>query len=83
MAEHVVVNDQVLTPTYTKGLAEKIKELLQTEAYGLYHIMNSGECSWYEFADRIFELLGMKPNFGRPWPEVLQVYLKEQKHLTS
>jgi dTDP-4-dehydrorhamnose reductase len=33
-----VVNDQVLTPTYTRDLAEKIKELLQTEAYGLYNI---------------------------------------------
>jgi dTDP-4-dehydrorhamnose reductase len=59
-----VVNDQVLTPTYTKDLAEKIKELVQTEAYGLYHITNSGECSWYEFAAKIFELLGLKPDFG-------------------
>ncbi len=59
-----VVTDQLLTPTYTKDLAAKIKELLQTEAYGLYHITNSSECSWYEFASKIFELLGMKPDFG-------------------
>jgi dTDP-4-dehydrorhamnose reductase len=59
-----VVNDQVLTPTYTKDLAQKIKELLQTEAYGLYHITSSGQCSWYEFAGKIFELLGLKPDFG-------------------
>jgi len=59
-----VVTDQVLTPTYTRDLAEKIKELLQTEAYGLYHITNSGQCSWYEFAAKIFELLGGKPDFG-------------------
>jgi dTDP-4-dehydrorhamnose reductase len=59
-----VVNDQVLTPTYTKDLAEKIKELVQTEAYGLYHITNSGECSWYEFAAKIFELLRLRPDFG-------------------
>ncbi|MEM1867999.1 MAG: dTDP-4-dehydrorhamnose reductase [Thermosphaera sp.] len=59
-----VVTDQVLTPTYTKDLAQKIKELLTTEAYGLYHITNSGQCSWYEFARRIFELLGIKPDFG-------------------
>lgn len=59
-----VVTDQVLTPTYTKDLADKIKELLQTEAYGLYHITNSGQCSWYEFAGKIFELLEMKPDFG-------------------
>jgi dTDP-4-dehydrorhamnose reductase len=59
-----VVDDQVLTPTHTKDLAQKIKELLQTEAYGLYHITNSGQCSWYEFAGKIFELLSLKPDFG-------------------
>lgn len=58
-----VVNDQVLTPTYAKDLAEKIKELMQTKAYGLYHITNSGQCSWYEFASKIFELLDLKPDF--------------------
>ena len=59
-----VVNDQVLTPTYTRDLAEKIEELIQTEVYGLYHITNSGECSWYEFAAKIFELLDLNPDLG-------------------
>jgi dTDP-4-dehydrorhamnose reductase len=59
-----VVDDQVLTPTYTKDLAEKLKELLQTEKYGLYHITNSGQCSWYEFAKAVFELMGLKPDFS-------------------
>ena len=59
-----VVNDQVLTPTYTRDLAEKIKELVQTEAYGLYHITNSGECSWYEFAAKVFELLDLHSEFA-------------------
>jgi len=58
-----VVNDQVLTPTYTKDLAKNIKELIQTEAYGLYHITNSGECSWYEFAAKIFAILRLAPDF--------------------
>jgi dTDP-4-dehydrorhamnose reductase len=59
-----VVEDQVLTPTYTKDLAERIKELVQTEAYGLYHVTNSGQCSWYEFAAKIFFFLGLKPDFA-------------------
>lgn len=59
-----VVDDQVLTPTSTRDLAQKMRELLQTEAYGLYHITNSGECSWYEFAKKIFELLGLKPDLA-------------------
>lgn len=58
-----VVNDQILTPTYTKDLARKIKQLLLSESYGLYHITNGGECSWYQFAEKIFELLALKPDF--------------------
>jgi len=59
-----VVTDQVLTPTYTRDLAEKLKELLQTKAYGLCHITNSGQCSWYEFAGKIFELVDLRPDFS-------------------
>jgi dTDP-4-dehydrorhamnose reductase len=59
-----IVDDQVLTPTYTKDLAQAIEQLVQTDAYGLYHITSSGQCSWYEFAARIFELLGLTPDLG-------------------
>jgi len=59
-----VVNDQVLTPTYAKDLATVVARLIQTDAYGLYHATNSGACSWYEFAGRIFTRLGMRPDFG-------------------
>jgi len=51
-----VVNDQVLTPTYTKDLALAVAHLIKTNHYGLYHITNNGSCSWYEFAMAIFEL---------------------------
>ena len=59
-----VVDDQVLGPTYAKDLAEKLRELFQTRAYGLYHITNSGQCSWYEFAGQIFKLAGLNPNLA-------------------
>lgn len=54
-----VVNDQWGCPTYTKDLAEKIMELIQTDRYGTYHISNSGSCTWYEFARAIFEISGI------------------------
>lgn len=57
-----VVDDQVLTPTATKDLAAKIKELIQTDRFGLYHVTSSGQCSWYQFAGRIFALLGLTPD---------------------
>ncbi len=47
-----IVNDQIGNPTYTKDLAQGIKELIG-KPYGIYHITNSGNCSWYEFAKAI------------------------------
>lgn len=58
-----IVDDQVLTPTYTKDLAERIQELVETDAYGTYHMTSSGSCSWYDFGKKIFELVGLNPNF--------------------
>lgn len=59
-----VVNDQKGSPTYTVDLAAFLMELIQTEKYGIYHASNSGECTWYEFAQAIFEeardILGQK-----------------------
>lgn len=56
-----VVGDQILTPTSAKELARKVRQLVETDAYGLYHITNDGECSWYQFAMAIFELTHLRP----------------------
>ncbi|MDI4650302.1 dTDP-4-dehydrorhamnose reductase [Cohnella hashimotonis] len=50
-----VVHDQIGSPTYTKDLAAFIFQLIRTENYGIYHASNSGQCSWFEFAQAIFE----------------------------
>lgn len=50
-----VVADQTGCPTYTLDLATSILELVATKKYGVYHISNSGSCSWFEFAKAIFE----------------------------
>ena len=57
-----VVNDQVLTPTSSKDLTEKLYELIYTKKYGLYHMTNTGQCSWYDFAVEIFKLAGISPD---------------------
>lgn len=59
-----VVNDQILTPTYTKELAKKIAQLIETGEYGLYHVTNNGQCSWYGFSRVIFELAGLHPDLS-------------------
>lgn len=51
-----VVDDQVLSPTYTQDLAAAVKTLIDDDASGLVHVTNGGECSWYEFARATFDL---------------------------
>ena len=55
-----VVSDQVFSPTYTKDLARKIAQLINTEYYGIFHITNKDTCSWYEFTKEILSLAGLK-----------------------
>jgi len=51
-----VVDDIVMSPTYTRDLVEMIKKIIEKElSYGIYHVTNQGYCSWFEFAKKIFE----------------------------
>lgn len=52
-----VVNDQFGSPTSTKELSKLIAALITTEHYGVYHATCEGQCSWYEFAKKIFDIL--------------------------
>jgi dTDP-4-dehydrorhamnose reductase len=54
-----VVDDEILTPTFTADLAQQIRALALEGPPGLYHATNQGQCSWYQFARLIFELGGL------------------------
>jgi dTDP-4-dehydrorhamnose reductase len=56
----IVVDFEHLSPTYTLDLAKKINQLIKTDKYGLFHIVNQGGCSWYQFACKIFQFLKRK-----------------------
>lgn len=52
-----VVNDQFGSPTFTKDVALATRLLLEQKyAPGIYHTVNAGTASWYEFAQEIFAL---------------------------
>ena len=54
-----VVNDEILTPTFTVDLAAQLRALVERDAApGVYHATNAGACSWFEFAREIFALCG-------------------------
>lgn len=59
-----IVDDQRGTPTYAVDLAEMIVHILQTsEAVewksGIYHFSNSGETTWFGFAEEIKKRAGI------------------------
>ena len=54
-----VVNDQQGAPTYTEDLAAGILALLESKASGIFHFSNNGQCSWYDFAERILQYAGL------------------------
>lgn len=74
--EVIVVSDQVASPTYTAHLAEGLALLIESGEYGTHHIAADGRCSWFEFAQEIFDQEGMETRvmsgttemLGRPAP---------------
>ncbi len=50
-----VTADEFVTPTYTLAAAEQIVKLAGASETGLFHVTPQGQCSWYEFAEAIFQ----------------------------
>jgi len=57
-----VIDDMWMSPTYTKDASSIIKEIAEKQLpYGVYHATNRGYCSWYQFAEQIFQFTGLTP----------------------
>jgi dTDP-4-dehydrorhamnose reductase len=54
-----VVNDQRGSPTYAVDLARAIVQLCRTNASGIVHATNAGDCTWFEFAQEIVRSAGL------------------------
>ena len=58
-----IICDQIGTPTYAGDLAKAILEILpqlNTKKTAIYHYSNEGVCSWYDFAQAIFEIANIQ-----------------------
>lgn len=51
-----VVNEEIGSPTYTVDLSKSLIGFTTSNHFGIYHIVNEGYCSRYEFAKKIIEL---------------------------
>jgi len=58
-----VVNDQEGSPTYTKDLSYALKKLIELGSFNggnIFHVSNSGTCTWYDYAVEIIEFAGKR-----------------------
>ena len=57
-----VFADRTITPTYIPDAARATRVLIESAApSGLYHCVNSGRCTWFEFAQELARRLGVEP----------------------
>jgi dTDP-4-dehydrorhamnose reductase len=60
-----VFYDRTVSPTYIPDAARATRALLEQSAPGgLYHCVNSGCCTWREFAEEAARLLGVRPELN-------------------
>lgn len=55
-----VVDDVRMSPTYTVDAAHAVVELIRRGERGIFHVVNGGSCTWYEFARRILAVVGLE-----------------------
>jgi dTDP-4-dehydrorhamnose reductase len=54
--------DRTISPTYVIDAAHATRKLLESSApAGLYHCVNSGSCTWLDFAQELARLAGLEP----------------------
>lgn len=53
-----VVDDEFVSPTYTRNIAEQVEKILHSNISGIVHSTSEGSCSWNQFANEIFTRTG-------------------------
>ncbi len=54
-----VVTDITFSPSYTRHVADAIRAIVASGAYGTYHVTNAGACTWHAFAVEILDQAGI------------------------
>jgi len=60
-----VVDDEIGNPTYAPDLARAITQLIETNHFGIYHLVGEGIASRYDWAERIVQLAGLQTPIAR------------------
>jgi dTDP-4-dehydrorhamnose reductase len=84
--EVAVVDDQRTAPTYVGHLATATHELLE-RPFGVWHVAADGDCTWADFAEAVFEEVGIdcrvrrisSEELGRAAPRPAYSVLRSEK----
>jgi dTDP-4-dehydrorhamnose reductase len=59
-----VFEDRTISPSYIADVARATRQILEAPpAPGLYHCVNTGQCTWIEFAQALAQQLALEPRF--------------------
>ena len=60
-----VVGDFFASPTYAPAVATRTADMVEREIGGLFHMGGGEAISWFDYAQMIFDLAGLKPTLIR------------------
>ena len=63
--EITVVDDITFSPSYTVHVAAAMREIIEKAGPGIYHVSNTGACTWYQFAREILNQAGLHTRLSR------------------
>lgn len=55
-----VVDDEIAVPTYTSDLADAVKKLVEKKVKGVFHLVNEGQASRYDWVREILKIRKLK-----------------------
>jgi dTDP-4-dehydrorhamnose reductase len=80
-AEVAVFVDRTVSPAYVDDIAVATRDMVERSVpTGLYHCVNSGYCTWWEFAEEAGRLLGRTPRLKPVTLEGLKLRASRPKY---
>ena len=83
-----IVSDQIGSPTYADDLATSILKIIENTKFSktsqtseVLHYSNDGHCSWYDFANEIVKISGLKCSIKSISSEDYKQTAKRPKHV--
>jgi dTDP-4-dehydrorhamnose reductase len=75
-----VVTDIAFSPSYTLHVAQAIRRIVESGAYGTYHVTNGGACTWHEYAVEILRQAGISVDVAKTTSDEFPTLAKRPKY---